>query len=272
MRFTKLRIISLVLLWVVSLTITNCSYRKKNILFKTPKKVKTKDAVGTFDLKGNAATPSDKPYKHIIKPGDRLVVNFLNNYDIGKDAMQSSTASANMQNRDELGYLVNYDSSVTLPLVGRVNLVGLDRLAAAKKLETEYGKFVINPIIEVNIANLSVTVLGEVLQAGKILLDKDNTSLVDVIALAGGLKDTGKKNRIRIVRGSEVILVNLRDINSLKNQAITIHDGDIVYAEPYGLKSQTEILSSLQNSTLVILTISQIVVIYLQIVNLSRTN
>jgi polysaccharide export outer membrane protein len=165
------------------------------------------------------------------------------------------------------GYLVNYDSTITLPLIGRTNIVGLTRLEAAKKLEQEYGKFIINPIIEVNIASLSVTVLGEVAAPGKTLLDKETTTLVDVIALSGGLKDAGKKNRIKIIRGKEVILVDLRRIESLEHKAIIVQDGDIVYVEPYGYKAQTEPLTSVQSTTFIVLTVSQLTLITVQILN-----
>jgi polysaccharide export outer membrane protein len=234
------------------------------VLFKTPKKIKTKEAVYVYSSDSNAARKYDD-YRHRIKPGDRVLINFLNNYDIGSAATQSATSTANVQGTQ--GYLVNYDSTITLPLIGRTNIVGLTRLEAAKRLEQDYGRFVINPIIEVNIASLSVTVLGEVTLPGKTILDKENTNLVDVIALCGGFKDAGKKNRVKIIRGKDVILVDLRKIEALDYRAITVQDGDIVYVEPYGYKAQTEALSSVQTTTFVILTISQLTIVAVNIIN-----
>ena len=254
------------MVWLLLSLLASCSYQRKNVLFKTEKKIKTKEAVYIFGTDSNAIKNSAN-YKHRIKPGDRIVVNFLNNYDIGSAAMQSATSTANINGQGERGYLVNYDSTITLPLIGRTNIVGLTRLEAAKKLESDYGKFVINPIIEVNIASLSVTVLGEVLNPGKILLDKENTTLVDAIALSGGFKDTGKKGSIKIIRGKEVILVDLKRLKALDNKAIIIQDGDIVYVEPYGFKAQTESLTAVQGITFVVLTISQLTILTLQIYN-----
>lgn len=258
---------TLYLLLIVLFT-ASCSYKKKNVLFKTPQKIRTDQPV--YILGKDSTSGSNKEYRHRIKPGDRLVIRFLNNYDIGQASIQSATSTANADDEGNKGYLVNYDSTVTLPLIGRVNLVSLSRLEAAKKLESEYGKFVINPIIEVNIANLSVTVLGEVISPGKILIDKENTTVVDAIALSGGLKDTGKKNRIRIIRGQEVILVDLKKIESLYNKAIIIQDGDIVYVEPYGIKAQTEPISSLQTVSFLLLGMSQLALITIQIINFTR--
>lgn len=248
------------------LVLASCSYKGKNILFKTPKKIKTKEVVYVHSPDGQTTGKYDN-YRHRIKPGDRILINFLNNYDIGSAAAQSATSTANMQGNAERGYLVNYDSTITLPLIGRTNIVGLTRLEAAKRLEQEYGKYVINPIIEVNIANLAVTVLGEVRSPGKILLDKENTTLVDVIALSGGIADVGRKNKIKIIRGNEIIMVDLRNIEALKSNAIKIQDGDIVYVQPYGFKAQTEALTSLQSTTFVVLTISQLTILTIQIIN-----
>lgn len=260
-----------VLILVLSiLLVASCSYKRKNILFKTPKKIRTDEPVYVLSPDSNATLRHSAEYRHRIKTGDRLLIRFLNNYDIGQAAAQSATSTANIDGAAEQGYLVNYDSTVTLPLIGRVKLIGLSRLEAAKKLEEEYGKFVINPIIEVNIASLSVTVLGEVQTPGKILLDKENTTIVDVIALSGGLKDTGKKNRVRIIRGTDVIQIDLRKIESLYSKAIVIQDGDIVYVEPYGIKAKTESLAALQSTTILVLALSQLTILGVQIYNLTR--
>lgn len=243
-----------------------CSYKRKNVLFKTDKKLNPKEAVYIYNA-DSTALKNAANYKHRIKPGDRVLINFLNNYDIGQAAYQSATSAANGIGQAEKGYLVNYDSTITLPLIGRTNIVGLTRLEAAKQLEQEYGKFVINPIIEINILSLTVTVLGEVYSPGKILLDKENTTLVDVIALSGGIKDTGKKKNIKIIRGKELILVDLKKIASIQNNNIIMQDGDVVYVEPYGLKAQTESLSSVQGITFVILTVSQLTLFTIQVLN-----
>lgn len=251
------------------LVMASCSYKRKNVLFKTPKKIRTKEAVYVYSLDSNVVKQYDN-YRHRIKPGDRLNINFLNNYDIGQSAIQSATSTANTGELANRGYLINYDSTVTLPLIGRTNLVGLTRLEAAKRLEQEYGKYVINPIIEVNISSLSATVLGEVLAPGKIIIDKEKTTIVDVIALSGGLKDPAKKSQVKIIRGGDVIQLDLRKIETLSSSAIIIQDGDIIYVEPYSVKAKLEPLSSLQSVTFLVLTFSQLTLITIQILNYTR--
>lgn len=258
------------LLWVgILFMVSSCSFKKKNILFKGKKQIKTDEPV--LVVKADSLTARSN-YKHIIKLGDRIQLRFLNNYDLGQAASQSATAGSSMDASANLGYLVNYDSSATLPLIGRVNMVGMDRLQAAKYLEKQYGKFISNPIIDVNIPNLTATILGEVGRPGQVVLDKENTTLVDVIAMAGGFKDAGRKDRIKIIRGNDVILVNLKDIESLKSSDIIVHHNDIIYIEPYSAKAATEPITGASSATTLLLTITQLILISLQIYTITTAN
>jgi polysaccharide export outer membrane protein len=257
------------LIWIgMLLIVSSCSYKKKNILFKSKKKLKTEEPVLVVNMDSLKAQSN---YKHIIKIGDRVQLRFLNNYDLGQGATQSATAGSAMDASANLGYLVNYDSTATLPLIGRVNLVGKDRLQAAKYLEAQYSKFISNPIIDVNIPNLKVTVLGEVMAPGQIVLDKENTTLVDVIAMAGGFKDAGRKDRIKIIRGNEIIMVNMKMIESLKSSDIIIHHNDIVYVEPYSAKAATEPIVGASAATTLLLTLTQLILISLQIYTITSS-
>ena len=255
--FNKLAVVLAIFL------LASCTYKGKNILFKTSHKIKAKNPITVIN--GEKDTITD--YKHRIKVGDRIQIRFLNNYDIGQGAMQSATSAGNNAQIGiaDKGYMVNYDSTVTLPLLGRLNLVGLSRLECAKKLEKEYSKYIINPIVDVNIASLSVTILGEVNISGKILLDKENTTVVDIIALAGGFKDTGKKKDIKIIRGEEIIIIDMKQVESLYSNKIIIHDNDIIYVEPYGVKAALESVSTLAVASTILVGITQIVLLTLQI-------
>lgn len=243
----------------------SCSYKKRNVLFKTKKQIKTNEAVLIVNP---SDTSKKREYKHRIKVGDRIIVRFLNNYDIGGAAGQSATASANAEGASgggDKGYLVNYDSTVILPLIGKVNIVGLTRPEASARLEKEYSRFIVNPIIDINIANLGVTVLGEVANPGRIYVDKENTTLVDVIALAGGITNSGQKKNIKIIRGgTELILVDLRQIEALNSKAIVMQDNDIVYVEPYNLKASAEPAASVTPLATLVLTGLQTILIVTQ--------
>ncbi len=108
----------------------SCSYKKRNILFKTKHKIETNQAIDVVDSTGiTRIKPDSVIYRHRIKVGDRLNIRFLQNYDLGQASFQGATSNQLQSGVDEKGYLINYDSTVTLPLIGRVNLVGMTRLS-----------------------------------------------------------------------------------------------------------------------------------------------
>jgi len=93
----------------------------------------------------------------------------------------------------------------------------------------------VNPIIELKIINLKVTILGEIKGQGNYQLVKDRTTLVELIGQAGGLTDQADEKDIKIIRGSEknptVISVDLSDIGSINNPKSILQSGDIIYIE-----------------------------------------
>lgn len=246
---------------LAALLLGSCSYKKKNVLFKTERKIKTKEPVTVVNIDSLRASNN---YKHVIRIGDRVEVRFLNSLDIG------NTPGMPVQTQNNLGYFVNFDSTVTLPLIGRTNIVGKTRLEAAKYLEEQYSKFLNNPIVDVNILNLTATVLGEVGSQGLIPIDKEQTTLVELLARAGGIKETGKKSNIKIIRNNKVILVDLKDIIALKSPDIIIQHNDLVYVEPYAVKAGTESLIGFQNATQLLFVVLQFTFFGLQIYLVSQ--
>ena len=201
-------------------------------------------------------------YKHRIKPDDRIIINFLNNYDLEKNNLMSTTAA----DLEQKSFLVNYDGTVTLPIIGRTMLVGLTRLEAAQRLETLYSKYIINPIIDVSIVNLSVSVLGEVKMPGTYKLDKENTNLVEVLAMAGGATEFGKVYKVKIIRGNlkspQIIEVDLGEASSLKRTDIIIQDKDIIYVEPMKNKLRGSAVAVLNPYFIIITSISTLIIAF----------
>jgi polysaccharide export outer membrane protein len=115
-----------------------------------------------------------------------------------------------------------------------VPVAGLTRYEAANKIEGLYRDSLLkNPIIELKILNLKVTVLGEIKNQGNFNLVKEKTTLIDIIGQAGGLSNTADEKNIKIIRsdkqGQKTIWVDLSNINILNDPKIILQDNDIVY-------------------------------------------
>ena len=96
------------------------------------------------------------------------------------------------------GYLVEDDGTVALTGLGRVKVAGLTRVEAQTLIQNLYSKEILrNPIIELKIINLKVTILGEVRAPGNYILTKDKTILIDVIGQAGGLTANANEKKCK---------------------------------------------------------------------------
>ena len=218
-----------------SIFITSCSYRSSNNYLKTPERPKGAEDVYII----NKSQGLDTGYVHRIKSGDRIAVKFLNNYDLTK-----STFNTDANPTIEAGYVVDNNGYCNMPLIGKVQLSGLTREEASKKLEKLYSSILNNPIIEVAIVSIKVNVFGEVARQGKFLIDRDNLTLLDLISEAGGLTNKAKKKKVRIIRGDhrnpQVIVADLTKIGILRYPELLIQDNDIVIVEPQTVYRLTE--------------------------------
>lgn len=209
------------------LVMTSCSYKQNQLLFADHKLAN--------DTTGRAFTNPTTAYH--IQPQDVLQIRNLQNRHLisGEETVAVGSSSASSSSTVEnTSFQVEDDSTVALPVIGHVKVAGLTRPEAAKLIEGLYRKtLLVDPIIDIKITNLKVTLLGEVGRQGNYPLIKDRTSLTEVLGEAGGLSDKANETTVKIIRGTgtgqQVAYVNLRDINSLSRPDIILQNNDIVY-------------------------------------------
>ncbi len=196
--------------------LNSCAYKQQHVLFKTDVPIPT-------------APPNTTYATYKISPDDILQIRNLQNIKYIAD--DQPVASGSGQNPT---YQVQEDSTVALPVIGRVLIGGLTKAQATKKIEELYRKNLLkDPIIDLKIINLKVTILGEVRTQGNYLLLKDKTNLVDIIGEAGGLTEKADEKYIKIVRGDkahpQIIIADLNNIRTLANPKLNLQNNDIIY-------------------------------------------
>ncbi|AMR33969.1 hypothetical protein A0256_22230 [Mucilaginibacter sp. PAMC 26640] len=212
-------------LLMLSMFLGACSYKQNQVLFEGSSS-KTNNLPG-----GDAAID----YK--IQAQDILQIRNLQSMKYIIDDVVStgnSVRSSGSEAAGGQGYQVQRNGTVALPMLGRIVVGGLTREEAAAKIEDLYRKSVIkDPIIEVKLINLKVTVFGEVRSPGNYQLVNDRNSLVEILGQAGGLTDKADERQIKIVRGSSInpqtYVVNLRDVSSLASPVSVLQNHDIIY-------------------------------------------
>ena len=173
----------------------------------------------------------------IVNSKDPQLASLFNLLKANQSIGMKSTGNSGQG--DVLGYIVDSEGYIDFPVLGKIKVEGLTREEIAKLIKDELisKNLVKDPIVTVDYMNLFVSVLGEVNSPGKYYLDKDCTTLLDVISQAGDLTIYGQRENIKVLRNEngeqKVYVVNLCSNNELMNSpAYYLQQNDIVYVEP----------------------------------------
>jgi len=204
------------------LFLMSCRVLNPQVMFKTPDNY-------PYQVDTNLVT---KP-EYVISPGDRLEMHF---YTIDGFKLVDVTNSVGGTGNESINYLVEKDSLVKLPILGSVAVAGKSIQEAEKFLEKIYTKYYINPFIQIKITNRHAYVFFA--DGGKgttVNIVNDNTSIIEVIALAGGLTSNSKAWRIKVIRGDlhnpTVRIIDMSTMDGVKASDLTVRSNDIIYIE-----------------------------------------
>jgi len=201
---------------------SSCRFLNPQVMFKTNKNY-------PFDTDTSHVGET----QYVISPGDRLEMHF---YTIDGFKLVDVTSSVNATEEDNITYLVEKDSLVKLPIIGHILLAGLTLIEAEKLLEQTYTKYYINPFVQLKITNRHVYVFyADGGRGVAVNLTNDNTSLIEVISLAGGLTEFSKAWRIKVIRGDlhnpTIRLIDMSTIDGVMAANLSVRSNDIIYIE-----------------------------------------
>ena len=205
------------------LFLMSCRILNPQVMFKTP------DGYPYVVDTSN----TDRKSEYIISPGDRLEMHF---FTIDGFKLVDVTNSVSGVGGDAINYLVEKDSLVKLPIVGAVMLAGKTIQEAERMLEKIYTKYYINPFIQLKIINRHAYVFfADGGRGTTVNIQNDNTSIIEVIALAGGLTGNSKAWRIKVIRGDLhnpiLRIIDMSTIDGMKASDLTVRSNDIIYIE-----------------------------------------
>ena len=234
MRF-MLRLLPVLFLFC-SLGWSGCTINR-NMMFRTPS-----------DFAFDPFNPiSDVNYR--IAPNDLLSFQLFSNKGERLLSMTAGAAGGNVggnvggggnfaqMQQNRFLYEVRPDGTVELPELGPVKLAGLNISEAETKLEEAYRSNYVKPLALIEVTNQRVLVFpGEAGVASVVTLVNPNTSLLEVLALSGGIRGRGDARKVKLIRRGTnrptVHQFDLSTIEGLEYATTTVQAGDIVYVEP----------------------------------------
>lgn len=229
----KLKYFGLTLLALVAFN--SCVSLKDSIYLQGDMAKKLEDVEGQYKT---------ERAEYVVKPGNLLYIKvtsldqqnsaFLNN-EAGYTQIADNPMSASL-----LGYIVGMDGAIDYPFIGKVYVAGLTLSEIAKKIELAASKYVDQSSAIVKLLNDNITIMGEVRNPGRFLMNSEEISILEAISLAGDLTDFANRKKIKLIRKDgeipQMLIIDTTDERIMYSSFFYLKPGDIIYAEPRRLK------------------------------------
>lgn len=204
-----------------------------------------------------------------IKQGDILLISIqtidpqANNF-IGSSmttpmiASQGQTSNGNnilpTNYNGIVGYLVDNDGYIDLPLVGRLKVKGLTTTETQFEIKKYASKYYKEPVVNVRFSNFTITILGEVAKPGTYPIINEKINIIDAIGLASDLTIFGKRGNVLLIRDENgkrmMTRFDLRSTKTFQSPYFYLKQGDIIYVEPNKAKIANNDQAQIRNITI----------------------
>lgn len=193
-----------------------------------------------FD-KSKATAPS---YENLIQTNDILSIyvsslspeasSFFNT--IAPIERNEQSTNNSFATRTDVGYIVDPQGNIELPLVGKVKVSGLTTSVARDTLAKRLEKFLQYPSVRIYIENFRVTILGEVNRPGMYSVTNEKISIPEAIGLAGDLNIFANRKNITLIREDngekKYTIVDITSREMFNAPYYYLRSGDILYVSP----------------------------------------
>jgi polysaccharide export outer membrane protein len=185
-----------------------------------------------------------------MRPADKLSINVscqderltkLFNLTIS----QGQSYGGGSNSADMTKYIVDSEGNIQFPVLGKLHIEGMTReeVAAYIKEQLESQDLVKDPVVTVNYGNQGVIMLGEA-GAGRVEIDRDRMTILDVISEAGDLSIQGLRNKVWVYREENgrkhTYQLDLCSAEQVYNSpAYYVQQNDLIYVEPNDMKKRT---------------------------------
>jgi polysaccharide biosynthesis/export protein len=193
------------------------------------------------DLKDTANAPKVIPEANFENPAiqyyDILQVHVqtMTDENITRVFDQSGDAVAKGSAKGNLGYQVDKDGYIELPVFGKLKVVGLTLYETRELIKERATKFYVDPVVKVSFMNFYVTVFGAVMSPGRKVFETEKVSIIDVISMCGDLSLSARRYNILVIReenGHKVSgRLNMNSTKIFQSPFYYLQSGDMVYVE-----------------------------------------
>ncbi len=215
---------AILLLFVLS----SCVSNKRTVYFQ-----------GEPSIKSDIYKLNNEPYK--IQVGDILLID-IKSIDPQMVSLFQPSTTVNIGAIN--GYTLDRRGNIRLPYLGELNVLGYTVTEVREKIENGLKLFIKNTdglFVKVSLAGIKFIVTGEVGAPGTVNLQQERVNIIEAIANAGEINDTGDKTKVEIIRntadGLKKYNIDLTAIDVFDSDLFYIEPNDIIYVTPLKRKS-----------------------------------
>ena len=210
------------------------------------------------NIESVALEASMKNAKSTIQPNDQLVIMvtakdmdvvkpFNQNFSSGQ-ILQYSLPSNNAPAQSQTSasgptYMVDSQGNIEFPVIGKINTENKTTEELRDILKKEISKYVVNPQVSVRNTNYKITVLGEVNRPGTYNIPDAQTTLLEVLGLAGDLSIYGNREDILVLRNIDGTMskerIDLTKADFINSPFFYLKQNDVIIVSPNETKQKS---------------------------------
>ncbi|GGD02326.1 polysaccharide biosynthesis/export family protein [Hyunsoonleella pacifica] len=168
------------------------------------------------------------------------------------------------------GFTVDIHGNIEFPILGKINVLGFTtdeiEVKVKRELLNQYFKETAEIFVSVKLAGLRYTVTGEVGGTGVYVLFQDRVNIIEALANAGDILQTGDRKDVLVIRqyadGQKIHHIDLTDISAMKSPYYYIQPNDMILVKPLKRKAIGAGATATQTITTVASMFSVLVSIY----------
>lgn len=224
----------LLLVAVLAAVLASCGTAKQVTYFQDIKPGTEEQIKDSADIR---LAPNDRLSIVVSSKNQELALLF--NLPTVSYRMGQASSTVNNSNGQVSAYTIDSNGEIDFPVLGKLKVAGMTREEVGEYVKGRLidGNLLKDAVVTVELLNLYVSVIGEVNNPGRYVIDRDNMTLLDVLSQAGDLTIQGERQHVYVLRTQgnkqtsyEVNLCSLDDLQA--SPAYYVQQGDVVYVSP----------------------------------------
>ncbi len=131
-----------------------------------------------------------------------------------------------------VGYLVDQKGNIEMPRLGVLKAEGLTKNQLSEEIKSRLKGLLNEPTVIIRFANFRIIVMGEVGTPGVQTIPVENLTLLEALAMVGGITEFGRKQEVKI----------LRENNGMRKLGIVDVTSSKMFESPYYQLQQNDVI------------------------------